>query len=40
MKAWTESVANAIRAIKSDQRSLSLQREFFEESQHPQETKQ
>ena len=40
MKAWTDGVANAIRAIKSDQRSLQLQREFFEESQHPQDTKQ
>jgi creatinine amidohydrolase len=40
MKALTSSVANAIRAIKSDQRSLSLQREFFEESSHPADTKQ
>ena len=40
MKAWASSVANAIRAIKADQRSLSLQREFFEESSHPADTKQ
>jgi creatinine amidohydrolase len=40
MKAWTDGVANAIRAIKSDQRSLALQREFFEESGHPIDTKQ
>jgi len=40
MKAWAASVANAIRAIKADQRSLSLQREFFEESSHPADTKQ
>jgi creatinine amidohydrolase len=40
MKAWSAAVANAIRAIKSDQRSLSLQREFFEESSHPTDTKQ
>jgi creatinine amidohydrolase len=40
MKAWAAAVANAIRAIKSDQRSLSLQREFFEESSHPADTKQ
>jgi creatinine amidohydrolase len=40
MKAWASAVANAIRAIKADQRSLSLQREFFEESSHPADTKQ
>jgi creatinine amidohydrolase len=40
MKAWASAVANAIRAIKSDQRSLSLQREFLEESSHPADTKQ
>jgi creatinine amidohydrolase len=40
MKAWLAGVANAIRAIKSDQRSLPLQREFFEESSHPADTKQ
>ncbi len=40
MKAWSAGVVNAIRAIKSDQRSLSLQREFFEESSHPADTKQ
>jgi creatinine amidohydrolase len=40
MKAWSAAVVNAIRAIKSDQRSLSLQREFFEESSHPADTKQ
>jgi creatinine amidohydrolase len=40
MKAWTSAVANAIRAVKSDQRSLALQREFFEESSHPVDTKQ
>ena len=40
MKAWASSVANAIRAIKADQRSLLLQREFFEESSHPADTKQ
>jgi len=40
MKAWAAGIANAIRAIKSDQRSLALQREFFEESSHPTDTKQ
>jgi len=40
MKAWASAVANVIRSIKADQRSLSLQREFFEESSHPADTKQ
>jgi len=40
MRAWAAAVANAIRAIKADQRSLALQREFFEESSHPADTKQ
>ena len=40
MKAWTDSVANAIRAIKSDQESPRLQREFFEKSSRPLDTKQ
>jgi len=40
MKAWSASVANAIRAVKADQVSARLQKEFFEESQHPVETKQ
>jgi creatinine amidohydrolase len=40
MKAWTNSVANAIRAIKSDSKSLELQREFFSDSAKPLETRQ
>jgi creatinine amidohydrolase len=40
MNAWTDSIANAIRAIKSDQQSLRLQREFFEKSGHPLDTAQ
>jgi creatinine amidohydrolase len=40
MKASTAAVVNAIRSIKADQRSLPLQREFFEESSHPTDTKQ
>jgi creatinine amidohydrolase len=40
MKAWTDQVANAIRAIKSDQKSLQLQNEFYERSNHPLDTKQ
>jgi len=40
MKAWTDQVVNAIRAIKADQESLRLQNEFFENSKHPLDTKQ
>jgi creatinine amidohydrolase len=40
MKAWSAAIVNAIRAVKADQRSLSLQRAFFEESSHPTDTKQ
>lgn len=40
MKAWSDSVANALRAIKSDTKSLQLQNEFFEKSSHPLETRQ
>jgi len=40
MKAWTDQVTNAIRAIKADHKSLQLQKEFFEESAHPLDTKQ
>lgn len=40
MKAWSDGIANAIRAIKSDQNSLRLQREFFEKAQHPLDTSQ
>jgi creatinine amidohydrolase len=40
MKAWTDQVVNAIRTVKADQESLSLQNEFFEKSKHPIDTKQ
>jgi creatinine amidohydrolase len=40
MKAWSDAVANALRAIKSDQNSLKLQNEFFEKAQHPLNTPQ
>ena len=40
MKAWAASVADAIRAIKSDQVSPRLQKEFFEGSKEPIRTKQ
>ena len=40
MKAWADGIANAIRAVKGDQQSLELQREFNEKTSHPLETKQ
>jgi creatinine amidohydrolase len=40
MKAWSDDVANSIRAIKSDSVSARLQREFYESAQHPLKTKQ
>lgn len=40
MKAWIAQVANAIRAVKADSRSLTLQQEFYREAEHPIETKQ
>jgi creatinine amidohydrolase len=39
-KAWSQQIAEAIKAIKADQESLKLQNEFFEKSQHPLDTKQ
>ncbi len=40
MRAWVDDVANTIRAVKSDQVSACLQREFFEEARNPLATKQ
>jgi creatinine amidohydrolase len=40
MKAWTASVADAIRAVKADEMGPRLQREFFEGSRQPLNTKQ
>lgn len=40
MKAWADGIANAIRAIKADQNSLKLQREFFDKARHPLDTNQ
>ncbi len=39
-REWSRQIAEAIKAIKADQESLKLQNEFFEESQHPLDTKQ
>jgi len=40
MKAWADGIANAIRAVKSDQVSPRLQQEFFDKTGHPVDTKQ
>ena len=40
MKAWTEQVTNALRAIKADNRSLQMQNEFYDKADRPLNTKQ
>lgn len=40
MDAWSHEVANAIRAIKADNKSLQLQTEFSKKAEHPLETPQ
>jgi len=40
MKAWTASVADAIRAIPSDEIGPRLQREFIEAAKQPLNTRQ
>jgi creatinine amidohydrolase len=40
MKAWADDLINVIRAVKADQVSARLQKEFFEKSKNPLETKQ
>jgi len=39
-KTWIAAIVQAIKAVKADQTSLQLQREFFERSQHPLDTPQ
>jgi len=39
-KEWSRQIAEAIKAIKADQQSLKLQNQFFEDAQHPLETRQ
>lgn len=39
-KAWSSQIAGAIKAIKADDESLKLQNEFYEDAQHPLDTKQ
>ena len=40
MKAWVGDLVTAIRAVKADDESLKLQNEFYDESEHPLDTKQ
>ncbi len=40
MRVLSERIANAIRAVKSDQVSLRLQKEFMDAAQHPLDTRQ
>ena len=39
-KEWSRQIAEAIKAIRADQASLKLQNQFFEDAQHPLDTKQ
>ena len=38
--AWSKQIADALKAIKTDDESLKLQNQFFEDGKHPLETKQ
>jgi creatinine amidohydrolase len=40
MNVWRDQIVAALRAIKSDQKSLELQNEFFEKTKDPLKTKQ
>lgn len=40
VQSWINTVVHAIKAIKADNESLKLQKEFFERSQHPLDTPQ
>ncbi|MGA7522277.1 MAG: creatininase family protein [Acidobacteriaceae bacterium] len=40
MKAWVADLVSAIRAVKADDESLKLQNEFYQEAEHPLDTKQ
>ena len=39
MKAWQDGIVQAIRAVKADQESLKLQKEYFEKTTHPLDTR-
>jgi creatinine amidohydrolase len=40
MKAWANGVASVIRSVKADDESLKLQNQFYQDAQHPIDTKQ
>ncbi|HEX3985130.1 MAG TPA: creatininase family protein [Acidobacteriaceae bacterium] len=40
MKAWVADLVSAIRAVKADDESLKLQNEFYDQAEHPLDTKQ
>lgn len=40
MKGWIDSIVECIRAVKADDVSLRLQKEFYEKSDHPLDTRQ
>jgi creatinine amidohydrolase len=40
VKAWTDAIVQAIKAVKADAESLRLQTEFYERSKHPLDTPQ
>ena len=40
MKTWVGEIVAAIRAVKADQETLELQKEFYEKTRHPLDTKQ
>ena len=39
-KHWSHEIADAVKAIKADEQSARLQKEFFEQAQHPVDTPQ
>jgi creatinine amidohydrolase len=39
-KQWSLQIAEALKAIKADTASLQLQNQFFQDAQHPLDTKQ
>lgn len=40
MTGWIKAIVDSIKSVKADQTSLKLQNEFYEQSKHPQDTKQ
>lgn len=40
MKAWVSDLVTAIRAVKADDESLKLQSQFYQDAEHPLDTKQ